>query len=161
VGTRALFSSVLLTVLAFSASAIFAADMFAGIWKMNIAKSTGGIATTNTTQILSVGNGIRLVGDSVNSAGIKSHLEFTAQFDSKDYPFNQMLDGKLITDGNDKISAKKIDDYTVEVTRKRHDDVLAVIKMVVSKDAKTMTSTVTGTDPQGDPFSSTTIFEKQ
>jgi hypothetical protein len=148
-------------VLAFSASAIFAADMFTGTWKMNIAKSTSSTATTNTTQIVTLGNGIRLVGDSVNSAGIKSRLEFTAQFDSKEYPFNQMVDGKLITDGNDKVSAKKIDDYTVEVTRKRHDNVLAVIKMVVSKDGKTMTSTVNGTDAQGDPFSSTTIFEKQ
>ena len=161
-GTRAfVFSIVLLTVLALSARAVFAADMFSGTWKMNIAKSTGSPATANTQEIVSVANRIRLVGDSVNTTGIKNHLEFNAQFDGKDYPFKQTLDGKPITDGEDTVSAKKINDYTLELTRKRRGTVLTVIKIVVSKDAKTITNTVTGTDPQGDPFSSTTIFEKQ
>ena len=158
-GTRAfVFSIVLLTV---SVRAVFAADMFSGTWKMNIAKSTDSPATTNTQEIASVGNGIRFVGDSVNATGIKNHLEFTAQFDSKDYPFKQTLDGKPITDGDDTVSAKKIDDYALEFTRKRRGAAVTVIKIVVSKDAKTITNTVTGTDPQGDPFSSTTTFEKQ
>jgi len=58
------------------------------------------------------------------------------------------------------VSAKKIDDYTFELTRKRQGAVLSVIKMIVSRDGKTLTSTVNGTD-QGQAFTASTIYEKQ
>ena len=147
------FPIVLVTLLSLPATAAFAADMLSGKWKVN--KST-----TNTQEIISVANGVSVVGDSVNATGIKEHREFTVQFDSKDYPFKQTLDGKPITDGNDMVSAKKIDDYTFELTRKRQGAVLAVIKMIVSRDGKTLTSTVNGTD-QGQAFTASTIYEKQ
>jgi len=146
-------SIVVVTLLSLSVTAVFAADMLTGKWRVN----TG---TTNTQEIISAVNGIRVVADSVGATGIKEHREFTVQFDSKDYPFKQTLDGKPITDGNDVVSAKKIDDYTFELTRKRHGAVLAVIKMIVSRDGKTLTSTVNGTD-QGQAFTASTIYEKQ
>lgn len=146
-------SIVVVTLLSLSVTAVFAADMLTGKWRVN----TG---TTNTQEIISAVNGIRVVADSVGATGIKEHREFTVQFDGKDYPFKQTLDGKPITDGNDMVSAKKIDDYTFELTRKRQGAVLAVIKMIVSRDGKTLTSTVNGTD-QGQAFTASTIYEKQ
>src|SRR5215831_15754666 len=91
-------SIVVVTLLSLSVTPVFAADMLAGKWRVN----TG---TTNTQEIISAVNGIRVVADSVGATGIKEHREFTVQFDSKDYPFKQTLDGKPITDGNDMVSA--------------------------------------------------------
>jgi hypothetical protein len=150
------FSSVLLTVLVLSTSVVFAADVFAGVWKMNIVDPSL-VAASNVTQIESLDNGIRLVGDSVDLEGIRNHLEFTAQFDGKDYPFRQMVNEGIITNENDKVSVKRIDDYAVQVTRKRNGNVLAVVTMVASKDGKKMTSTavVVGAG------STVTTFERQ
>ena len=147
------FPIVLVTLLSLTTIGAFAADMFSGKWKVK----TG---TTNTQEIISVSNGIRIVADSVNATGIKEHREFTVQFDGKDYPFKQTVDGKPITDGNDMVSAKKIDDHTLELTRKRQGAVHAVIKIIVSKDGKTLTSSVNGMD-QGQSYTAATIYEKQ
>jgi hypothetical protein len=142
------------------ACSLFAADNFAGTWKMNLTKSSSPGITSNISEISSVGAGIKLVGNSVNSTGERNHLEFTAQFDNKDYPIIQTIDGKSVTDSDDRVSARKVDDYTLEITRKSKGSVQVVIRMVVSKDGKTMTNTVTGID-QGQTFSSTTIFDRQ
>jgi hypothetical protein len=105
--------------------------------------ANSGSAGTTIEEITSVANGIRLVADSVNTTGMKSHFEFAAQFDGKDYTFKQSVDGETVTSNDDMVSAKKIDDYTLELTRTRQGTVLMVIKVVVSKDGKTITSTVT------------------
>jgi hypothetical protein len=77
------------------------------------------------------------------------------RIDGKDYTFKQSVDGRTVTSSDDMVSAKKVDDYTVELTRKRQGTVLMVIKIAVSKDGKTITSTTAGVNPQ------TTIYEKQ
>jgi hypothetical protein len=141
-------------------SIVFLADMFSGTWSMNPAKSVDSGIRTNVSQYTVTGNGIKLVGDSVNATGIKSHLEFTAQFDGKDYPMVQTVDGKAVTDVKDRVVLRKVDDYTVELTRKREGKVVLVIQMVVSPDGKMLTSSVRGSD-QGQPFEATTVFDKQ
>jgi hypothetical protein len=59
------------------------------------------------------------------------------------------------------ISAKKIDDYTVEFTQKMKCTLTGQVKVVVAKDGKTHIATQTSTTAQGQPVNNTVVQEKQ
>jgi hypothetical protein len=156
-------SIVLLAIVALSVTVVFGADMFSGTWKVNSEKTvtSGPPAKGPSIQKLeAVENGIMLAGDFVTANSQKVHQEFTVKFDGKDYPFKSMLDGKPSTSTNDTISAKKIDDYTLEFTIKLNTAV-TVARNVISKDGKTRTVTQTGTTAQGQAVNNTIVYEKQ
>jgi len=156
---------VLLGTVALSTSAVFAADMFSGTWKQNIAKSAYSPGPPpkgpNTAQFQTADNGMKVVLDGVNASGQKTHTEYTVKFDGKDYPSKSTLDGKPNPSAADMVSAKKIDDYTVEFTAKSKGAVVQQTRLVVSKDGKTQTATQTGTNAQGQPVKNVIIVEKQ
>ena len=157
-------SLVLVAAFAVSLTMVYGADMFAGTWKANIAKSKyipGPAPKSNTQKIESVDNGFKLVADGVNDQGQKAHNEYTVKFDGKDYPEKPMLDGKPNPNGADAISIKKIDDSTYEATTKQKGKILTVTKNVVSKDGKTRISTTTGKNVQGQSVSNVVVWEKQ
>ena len=163
-----LFSIVLLAAVALSTTAVFAADMFTGTWKMNLAKSTYSPGPPpsppkepSIQKITAIPNGLKVVAASVNSAGEKTHNEFTVKFDGKDYPVTATLDGKPDPKVANMISGKKIDDYTMEFTLKLNGKVTSVNTNVVSKDGKVRTTTQTGTNAQGQAVNNTVIYEKQ
>ena len=153
----------LLAVLAFFSATAMGADMLAGTWKLNVAKSNyspGPPPQSNTITIEPAAGGIKLVADGVDSQGRKTHNEYTANFDGKDYPTKPMLDGKPNSSAADTVSWKKIDDYTYEVTNKLKGKTLTVARHVISKDGKTRTVTTTGTNAEGQEVNNTTVFEK-
>jgi len=153
-----------LAVLALLTVTAMAADMLVGTWKLNVAKSKyspGPPPQSNTLKVETIDGGIKLLGDGVDSQGKKTHNEYTARYDGKDYPTKPMLDGKLNPTAADMVSWKKIDDYTYEVTGKLKGKTLGVTRVVVSKDGKSLTATATGTNAQGQKVNSTTMFEKQ
>jgi hypothetical protein len=164
--TRTVRVGVLLIAAAALSSAVMsAADARAGTWKLNIEKSKYSSGPPpqgpNTQKIETVDNGIKVVADGVNAQGQKTHNEYTVTFDGKDYPQKPMLDGKPAPNGPDMISAKKIDDSTIELTNKRQGTVGITIKDTISQDGKTRTATVTGTNAQGQPINITAVWEKQ
>ena len=69
-------------------------------------------------KVETIPNGIKVVIDGVNAAGQKTHVESSTKFDGNDYPSKSTLDGKPDTNAADMISAKKVDDYTIELTTK-------------------------------------------
>src|SRR6202043_2309765 len=151
----------LLAVLVFFSVTAMGADMLAGTWKLNVAKSKyspGPAPQSNTVKFESVDGGIKLVADGLDSQGKKTHNEYTAKFDGKDYPTKPMLDGKPNPNAADAVSYKKIDDYTYEVTNKLKGKALTVARHVISKDGKTRTVTTTGTNAQGQKQNDTTVF---
>ena len=154
----------LLAVLVFSSVTAMGADMLAGTWKLNVAKSKyspGPAPQSNTIKFESVAGGTKLLADGVDSQGKKTHNEYTAKFDGKDSLTKPMLDGKPNPNAADAVSYKKIDDYTYEVTAKLKGKTLNVARHVISKDGKTRTVTTTGTNAQGQKLNDTTVFEKQ
>lgn len=154
----------LLAALAFFGGTAMGADMLAGTWRLNVAKSKfspGPAPQSNVIKIESVAGGLKLVADGVDSQGRKTHNEYTAKFDGSDHPTKPMLDGKPNPNGADTVSWKRVDDYTYEVTNKQKGKTLTVAKHVISKDGKTRTVTTTGTNPQGQKVDNTTVFEKQ
>ena len=154
----------LLAVLVFFSVTAMGADMLAGTWKLNVAKSKyspGPAPQSNMIKFDSVEGGIRLVADGLDSQGKKTHNEYTAKFDGKDVPTKPMLDGKPNPNAADTVSYKKIDDYTYEATAKLKGKTLNVARHVISKDGKTRTVTTTGTNAQGQKLNDMTVFEKQ
>jgi hypothetical protein len=61
----------------------------------------------------------------------------------------------------DTTSGKRIDANTTESTRKREGKVVQTQKRVVSADGKTMTITLSGTDPDGKTINNVLVYEKQ
>jgi hypothetical protein len=154
----------LLAVLLFFERTAMGADMLSGTWKLNVAKSKyspGLAAQSNTIKFEAIDGGIKLLADGADAQGKKTHNEYTAKFDGKDYPTKPMLDGKPNANAADAVSYKKIDDYTYEVTAKLKGKTLNVARHVISKDGKTRTVTTTGTNAQGQKLNDMTVFEKQ
>jgi hypothetical protein len=73
---------------------------------------------------------------------------------SKDYP----LTG---SDLADTVSLKRIDAHTSERTDKKGGKIVQTFRRVVSKDGKTMTVTIKGTNAQGQTVNNVVVFEKQ
>jgi hypothetical protein len=154
----------LLAALVFLTATAIAADMLAGTWKLNVAKSKyspGPAPQSNTVKFEGVDGGIKLTADGVDSQGKKTHNEYSAKYDGKDNPTKPMLDGKPNPNAADSVAYKKIDDYTYEATTKLKGKTLTVARHVISKDGKTRTVTTTGTNAQGQKVDDLTVFEKQ
>ena len=154
----------LLAVLVLFTVTAMGADMLAGSWKLNVAKSKyspGPAPQSNMIKFESIAGGIKLVADGADAQGKKTHNEYTAKYDGKDNPTKPMLDGKPNPNAADGVSYKKIDDYTYEITAKLKGKTLNVARHVISKDGKTRTVTTTGTNAQGQKLNDMTVFEKQ
>jgi hypothetical protein len=136
---------------------VYAADRFAGTWKLNIAKSTyspGMPPKSQTTKLESVSGGLREIGDRVNADGTMTHWDWTAKYDGKDYEVKGDPD-------RDHVSVKRLDDYTVDVTNKKDGKATLLNHIAVSRDGKTRTNTVIGTNAKGQQVHNVLFFDRQ
>ena len=149
------------TVLSFilllaTAGLLQAADQFTGTWTLNVAKSKyspGMPPKAQTTKLETLKDGIREIVDRVNADGSQTHWDFNAKFDGKDYPITGDPD-------RDMASVKKVDDYTLEVVNKKAGKVTTSMKLVVAKDGKSRTNTVTGKNAAGVAINNILFFDK-
>lgn len=139
-------------------SAIAAGDPFVGTFVMNAARSSanpGPLPQSLSVTTEDLGGGkFRTVGDSVLADGTKEHWEAIYTRDGTDAPVR----------GNpnvDTIAVRLVDPSTIEVVQKKGGNVVSTVTGKVSADGKTITSTVSGTDPQGNPVSSTIVSERR
>ena len=155
---RSRFVTCALVCLALMATMAFAADMSLGTWKLNLAKSKfdpANLAPKNqTVKNDAAPDGVKQVGDIVDSAGKSVKTEYTAKYDGKDYAVKG-------DPNRDMVALKKIDDYTFEFTNKKGGKVMTSGKVVYSKDGKTRTVTTSGTNAQGQKISNTMVYDKQ
>ena len=143
------------SILVFAQTA--AKPVFAGTWKLNVAKSKYTPGPTPKSQIAvidSVDGGMKVVSDRVESDGKTVHFEWTAKFDGKDYAVKG-------DPSRDMVSVKKVDDYNLEITNKKAGKVTTMIKAVYAKDGKTRVETVTGANAQGQAVNNVTAWDKQ
>jgi len=134
-----------------------AIDPRIGTWTLNVEKSKynpGPAPQRVTLKIEASGQGEKYTTEGVNAAGTATKTEYTAQYDGKDYP----LTGSQTADT---VSLKRIDARTIERTDKKGDKVVTTITQVLSQDGKTMTSTVKGTNAQGQAMDNVIVWEKQ
>jgi hypothetical protein len=140
----------------FAAALCFAADAFLGTWKMNEAKSklSPGAPKNSTVVYEGAGDRVKVTIDGTDAEGKPTHNEWTGKYDGKDYP--------VTGDPNsDSRALKKVNDHTITFTVKKGSNVTTTGRIVVSPDGKTRTVTTSGTDPKGNKFTATAVYDKQ
>ena len=140
------------------------ADPLSGTWKLNLARSKyspAALAIKSSTSRFEVAQGgVRLVNDGVDAQGRATHIEYTVTFDGKDYPVKSTIAGRPNPD-QDAVAWKKIDDHTYENTAMLKGKALTTTRVVISRDGKTRTNTVTGKNAQGQTVNNTVVYERQ
>ena len=130
-------------------------DPLIGTWKLNVEKSTGASFKSGTTKIEAAGDGVKFTVDMVGADGTQYHWTFTAKYDGKDNPVT----------GNspygDVVALTRTDPRTTRTTVKQGGKATVTQTIIVSADGKTRTTTTKGTDPNGRPIDSTSVYEKQ
>jgi hypothetical protein len=139
------------------ATAVFlqAADQFTGTWTLNVAKSKyspGMPPKSQTTKLETLKDGIREIVDRVNADGKKTHWDFTAKFDGKDY---EERGPNVAPDSMS--SGKRVNPHTLDVTDKVKGQVMDHTKFEVSPDGKTLTLTIHET---GQPKALSIVYDK-
>ena len=128
-----------------------------GTWQNNIAKSKydpGPAPKSQTLKIEAAGEGEKVTSETVSADGSKTTSEYTANYDGKPYP----IKGSLTADT---VALKRVDSHTTERADSRGGKTVQTFTRVVSKDGKTMTVTVKGTNSQGKPVHNVIVFEKK
>jgi hypothetical protein len=134
-----------------------------GTWKLNLAKSTFNQAPpprslTIKTEV--AGEGFKTTVDTVESDGRVRHFETTANDDGKDNP-RITTDGGLLPNG-DIVALTRIDANTTMTIQKKDGKVILTRRSVVSGDGKTMTTTTTRMNAEGQgTVSDVGVFDKQ
>lgn len=133
---------------------------YMGTWKANIAKSTyqPGPPPKETTRVHEDrGNGFVLITtDTVNAQGQKTHGAYVYKPDGKQYPTAGLNQTTVQT-----IALVAVDPYTVTFTQYVDGKAVSTGKRTVNKDGKTMIIETKGTNAQGQPTSTSVLWEKQ
>ncbi len=144
-------------VFCFAVNGAFAADVFSGSWKLNLAKSKydPGPAPKgpNTSKIDAMQDGLKFTNDGVNAEGKPTHNEWSGKFDGKDNPVKG-------DPNRDTAALKKINDHTLEIVNKKGGKVMTTTRAVFSKDGKTRTQTSKGTNAKGEKVNNAVVYEK-
>jgi hypothetical protein len=145
----------LLTLLVF-ATPLFAADPFAGTWKLNTAKTkytTGTPPKEITLVIEEQGPNLLVTATGTNSDGSPISVKYTVPISGGA--------GTMQEGDNSGITSKQISANVRENNYSKDGKELRTRHMVVSKDGKTMTSKVKGTNPNGKLVDGTDVYDKQ
>jgi hypothetical protein len=132
------------------------ADPLLGSWKLNLARSAFNGAPGPKGQLRIYqrsGDGEKLTSRGVSSEGKPTFVQYTARYDGKDYPMTG-------SSGGNRISLRRIDEFTSESTQKRDGKASVVTKRVVSADGKVLTVTANGTSATGGVIDATMVFDR-
>jgi hypothetical protein len=155
---RTVLAKLFITI-AVTALGAFAADNSIGTWKLNLAKSKFNPAPspvkslTSTREAADGGVKVSTTGEQADGTPINS--SYSAKYDGKE----------ITVSGNapyDKIALKQVNANTLTATLKKSDGKYrATGRSVVSKDGKTMTITIRGTNADGKAFTNVMVYDKQ
>ena len=153
---RSAFLGVVLAVLAAGALAQ-TKNPELGTWKLNLAKSKYNPGpppkepTIITVEV--AGKGVKYTSKGVNSEGKATATEYTATYDGKDVP----LKGSEVGDA---MSLRRIDAHTFERLNKKDGKVVQTILRTYSKDGKSFTAKVTGTNAKGEKIDNMLFYDR-
>ena len=141
-----------------------AAPSLTGTWKLNLAKSTYSPSNlapkSGTTRFEVTQDAVTAVVDGIDSQGRKTHQEYTAKLDGKNYPCGCTIDGQPNAN-QDAVAYKKVDDRTYELTATLKGQVLTITRIVIAPDGKSRTNTVTGKNAQGQTVNNIAVYDRQ
>jgi hypothetical protein len=131
-------------------------DPLIGTWILNVAKSkyTPGPAPKSSTVVYeAAGEGIHVVATTVNAEGKTLRLEYTANFDGKDYPVTGSADYNTT-------SLKRLSPRKFEFIRKQNGKVVQTGKITVSEGGKHRTAITDGTNAAGQTIHSEAVYDR-
>ncbi len=148
------------------ATLALAADPFVGTWKLNVAKSKvsdpGMMPKSEIFKAEALDNGIKRAYEGVEANGKAYKTVVSARYDEKDYPVTGgVLDPVTGSSFVDTEALKKIDATAFEYVDKKAGKEVAIGRVAVSKDGKTLTHTLKVTNPKGLDLKATWIYDKQ
>ena len=117
-----------------------ASDPQSGTWKLNAGKSLyspGPAPKSITLTVQAEEKSIKIHSEGIDGAGKPTKVDFTANFDGKDYPHTgpNVLSGYVS-------SARYTGDHAIELTDKINGSLLRTRQLEVSSDSKTLTITI-------------------
>ena len=137
-------------------TAMIAADVQIGTWKLNEAKSklSPAAAKNSTVTYEAVGDNVKVTVEGTAPDGKPFKHVWTGKYDGKDYP----VTGDAQSDAR---SYTKVDDRTLTFSGKKDGKVSVTGKIAVAADGKTRTVTATGVDAKGQKVTTTAVYDKQ
>jgi histidinol dehydrogenase len=157
---RACSSALILGVIVVAGLSVLSAqgtDPRVGAWQLDVAKSKyspGPAPKSQTLKIEAAGKGEKVTSETVSASGAKTVMEYTADYDGKPHPLKGSETADMVT-------LKRIDSHMTERVDSKAGKVMQTYHRAVSKDGKTMTVTIKGTNAQGQATSNVLVFEKQ
>jgi hypothetical protein len=148
--------TAVVTALSFAAIvACFAANPQMGTWKLNEGKSklAPGMGKSTTVIYSEEGDKIRVTVDGVDKEGKPTHGVWVGKWDGKAYKAK----GNLAWDS---AAYKVVNDHTNDITTWKNGKVAWTGQITVSKDGKSRTVSVNGTDANGKKFTSKAVYHK-
>ena len=145
--------------LAITAVGMFGADNSLGTWKRNIEKTKFTPPNPNpiTSQTMvreAADGGVKVTVTGARKDGTAINSSSTVKYDGKEYPVSG---APWDTTAVKQINANKFTSESKKTGGKYH----TTGTTVISKDGKTMTTTVKGTNDEGKPTRGTIVYDKQ
>jgi hypothetical protein len=129
-----------------------------GTWKLNVAKSKfGGSAKapqSETITVVAQGDGLKVTYEGIAADGSPISYSFTTNLDGKDSPISG-------TGPGDAVAITSVDANTQTGITKKAGTTISTWRSTVSKDGKVLTVIGKGMNPQGEPGTATTVYDKQ
>jgi hypothetical protein len=133
---------------------------FVGTWKLNLDKSKYpvGQAPKSLTRMVSAdGDNVTYKFDGVGPDGTAFSFSFTTKLDGTDAE----VSGTGVPYGADHIAIKQVNSHMSSATLKKGGKIVGTTSATVSHDGKMATLTSKGTDANGKPTKSVSIYDKQ
>lgn len=138
-----------------TAASCFAANAHIGTWKLNEAKSKtpAGMGKNSTVVYSEEGDKIKVTVDGTGKDGKPTHSVWVGKFDGKAYP----LKGNLPYNA---LGYRVINDRTNYIQALKDGKMMWSGTITVSKDGKSRTVNIHGTDANGKKFSGKSVYNK-
>lgn len=155
-------SIIALTIvcLALAGSLLAQNTAFVGTWKLNADKSkfAAGKAPKSLTRTVSAdGDTLTYKFDGVGADGSAITYGFVSKLDGKDVE----VTGNGMPYGADHIAIKKVNSHETSATLKKGDKAVGSSTATVSHDGKMLTINSKGTDAEGKPVKTVSVYDKQ
>jgi hypothetical protein len=153
-----------LTTLALLApvAAAVPSDPYAGVWKLNLAKS-GGDGRSQVLTISVIGDVETYRSELLLRDGTRQVTNYTAAYDGNEHPSETVVtepNGAVVR-REDTVILRRIDALTRERQWKREGRLIRILRRTVSADGRTLTSQVIDVDEQGHEHpTGTLVFDK-
>jgi hypothetical protein len=139
-----------------------------GTWRLNLEKSkfeSGPPPRGQTRQYSQRDDGLIVANIwSINAQGNPSFTQTVSKYDGKEYgQYNQTTLETFQATGTQTGNTqafKVVDGYTVDITNKVDGRVATTATRTVSRDGKTLTHVVKGTNAQGKPYTNVLMFDR-